>query len=241
MSLPSQICRVAAGTILDFLFPLFLATAGSKEAACDAALKMLTEYHPATAEELGLAGEIIAFRFAAFAVLRDATRAEAAGKPSLPLRRAAGGLRRSEASAQRKLDALQRTRRLPAKIPAALPAAAPTPPAPPQPVPPQPAAQAADMPPAPAPAEMCAPAPDTRKIPAPTLRRLAPPENPVAMHRRLSPAEAMAQRVTDSLVASDPTRQGIDVAVTDLLSGYQGSVMRTLINTPATAGVFTAA
>src|SRR5690349_17045704 len=117
--LPAHICRVAIDAVLDLLFPLLLTIAGSREAAIKVAREMLAEYCPESAEELGLAAEIIAFRHKALAAMRDATRAEAAGAPALPLLRVANGLRRSQASAQRKLDALQRARRAPAKRQAA--------------------------------------------------------------------------------------------------------------------------
>ncbi|MFL5252451.1 MAG: hypothetical protein ACJ8AI_06075 [Rhodopila sp.] len=72
MPLPTHISRVAINAVLDLLFPLLLTDAGgSQEAACRAALEMLAEYHPNTAEELGLAGEIIAFRLHALGTLRD--------------------------------------------------------------------------------------------------------------------------------------------------------------------------
>jgi hypothetical protein len=72
MSLPTHISRVVVNVVLDVLYPLLVTAAGgSHEAARQAAMDMLSDYHPNSAEELSLAGEIIAFRLNALGALRD--------------------------------------------------------------------------------------------------------------------------------------------------------------------------
>src|SRR4051795_13378457 len=130
MSLPTHISRVAINAVLDLLFPLLLTAAGgSQEAATQAALDLLAEYHPNSAEELGLAAEIIAFRYKLLGCLRASTRPGLSPGEVRDLDKMATALRRSESGAQRKLDALQRARRVGAKQNAAKrqPHAAPPP------------------------------------------------------------------------------------------------------------------
>src|SRR3954468_16615917 len=125
MSIPAHISRVVLDTVLDLLFPLLLTAAGNEARARLAVIRMLGEYHPDTAEELGLAGEIIAFRLKGLGALRDSSRPGPLYASKLDLMKVANTLRRSESAAQRKLDALQRARRAAAKQAEAVPAMEP--------------------------------------------------------------------------------------------------------------------
>jgi hypothetical protein len=138
MALPSHLARITVDRIIDFIVPLLLTTAGSDvEAARQAALQMLVEFAPQTAEELGLAAEVIAFRFEALDMLRESSVPGTSKATVIEMLKVANTLRRSEAGAQRKLDALQRPRRAATKnepaharaTAAALPPSAPKPPA----------------------------------------------------------------------------------------------------------------
>ena len=97
--------------VLDLLLPLLLGVAGNSEPlARTLAWKYLENYDPTTCEELFLAAEVISFRHKALAMLHDAALADTPDS-ALALTRTANTLRRNEAAAQRKLDALQRARR----------------------------------------------------------------------------------------------------------------------------------
>jgi hypothetical protein len=98
-------------TILDFLVPLILPSAIDRDAACNAALDLLSDHRPATREELRLAAEIIAFSLQALSALRDAAEPGIPISRAMRLRASACTLRRGEQAAQRKLDALQRANR----------------------------------------------------------------------------------------------------------------------------------
>src|SRR3954447_22368564 len=97
MSLPTHISRVAINAILDLLFPLLLTAAGgSQEAAYQAALGLLAEYHPNSAEELGLSAEIIAFRYKALGCVHASLRPGISPGEMRDLGKMATALRRSE-------------------------------------------------------------------------------------------------------------------------------------------------
>ncbi len=110
--LPAAFSRTVLDAVLDLLIPLLLTAAGGDIAmARDAALELLDDYRPATREELGLAAEIVSFRFKALGALRDSSLPGTSNGAMLDLLKTASALRRNESTAQRKLDALQRARR----------------------------------------------------------------------------------------------------------------------------------
>ena len=237
MPLPTHIPRTAIALVLDLLFPLLLTAAGgSQKDAYQAAIDLLADYQPDTAEELGLAAEVIAFRLSALRAARAAAAPDTAESATLTLLKTANALRRSEAAAQRKLDALQRPRRAAAKKAAARPPATVRPEAPP------PAAAEAPLP-APIPAALARPvaaepAPQPGSVPQPSTRPPAPqaapnpPQHPAhtktgagrlipdrAGHRSL-PAEVIAahrrgdhQGVLNAIVGA----QSLSVSATALL------------------------
>src|SRR5579871_3329077 len=90
-------------TVLDFLIPLILSSAIDRDAARQAALDLLSDHHPATREELRLAGEIVGFSLQALAALRDAAEPGIPISRAMRLRASACALRRGEQAAQRKL------------------------------------------------------------------------------------------------------------------------------------------
>src|SRR4051812_18493287 len=114
--LPDHIPAIVVNAVMDLLFPLLMTAArGNAADARQAALEMVAEHRPATREEYRLAGEIIAFSFQALYALRAASMPGIPNGAHLKLLNTANGLRRTEAAAQRKLDALQRARLAPPK------------------------------------------------------------------------------------------------------------------------------
>ncbi|MBS0642195.1 MAG: hypothetical protein JSS43_20200, partial [Proteobacteria bacterium] len=111
---PPNISPVVICTVLDVLLPLFLRYAGTREAASHVVMDLLIEQAPQTNEELGLAAEIISFRYKALGLIRDSEHPDTPLAAVLQLSKTASALRRNEAAAQRKLDALRRARLAPA-------------------------------------------------------------------------------------------------------------------------------
>ena len=110
--------RTIVETVLDMLVPLLMKGAGGDlSAARDEALAMLADYRPQTREELRLVTEIICFGLQALAALREATLPGTPNLVMLDLLKIANVLRRNEATAQRKLDALRRPPRAPSHGP----------------------------------------------------------------------------------------------------------------------------
>src|SRR4051812_15299013 len=108
---PGVIPATIVNAVLDLLFPLLIAPAkGNAAVARQAALEAIAEYGPATREEYRLAGEIIAFSLQALSALRAAALPGTPNGAYLRLLNTANGLRRNEAAAQRKFDALKRAR-----------------------------------------------------------------------------------------------------------------------------------
>ncbi|MBS0639655.1 MAG: hypothetical protein JSS43_07270 [Proteobacteria bacterium] len=145
---PANISDTVVCTILDLLLPLFLRYAGTRENACRVVLDLLTEQKPQTNEELGLIAEIIGFRYKALGLIRNSEHPDIPLGAVLQLTKTANALRRNEAAAQRKLDALRRARHAEQE---AAPAAEADPPAPEPVQPPQAAAFAGPPPVAAAP------------------------------------------------------------------------------------------
>jgi hypothetical protein len=135
MSLPAQIAPVFVApvfiapviiapaildTVLTHLAMLFVAgAAGDQTAAREAATAMLAAYDTETEEELRLATEIISFGFHALEALSQAAAADLSLAKILRLRGSAVSLSRESHKAQRKLDHLQRARRVAPQIQAA--------------------------------------------------------------------------------------------------------------------------
>jgi hypothetical protein len=135
MSLPAQIAPVFVApvfiapviiapaildTVLAHLAMLFVAgAAGDQTAAREAATAMLAAYDTETEEELRLATEIISFGFHALEALSQAAAADLSLAKILRLRGSAVSLSRESHKAQRKLDHLQRARRVAPQIQAA--------------------------------------------------------------------------------------------------------------------------
>ncbi|MBS0640761.1 MAG: hypothetical protein JSS43_12855 [Proteobacteria bacterium] len=107
---PANISDTVVCTILDLLLPLFLRYAGTREDACLVVFDLLIEQKPQTNEELGLIAEIIGFRYKALGLIRDSEHPDVPLATVLQLTKTANALRRNEAAAQRKLDALRRSR-----------------------------------------------------------------------------------------------------------------------------------
>ncbi|MFO1024674.1 MAG: hypothetical protein U1E70_05770 [Acetobacteraceae bacterium] len=145
---PPNISHTVVYTILDLLLPLFLRYAGTRNEAGLVVLDLLIEQKPQTNEELGLIGEVIGFRYKALGLIRDSEHPDLPIATVLQLTKTANALRRNEAAAQRKLDALRRARLAEQE---AAPAAEADPPAPEPVQPPQAAAFAAPPPVAAAP------------------------------------------------------------------------------------------
>jgi hypothetical protein len=104
--------RTAIETFLDMLVPLLLKGAGNDmNAAREEALAMIGDYRPQTREELRLVSEILCFGLQALGALRQATLPGTAPAMMLELLKVGNVLRRNEATAQRKLDALRRPAR----------------------------------------------------------------------------------------------------------------------------------
>ena len=111
MSFPAALASAILDTILSRLAPLFLTgTAGDANAARQAARQMLASYSVATADELRLAAEVIAFSFHALNALGQAAEPELSLNRVLRLRGSAVSLSREAHKSQRKLDQLQRAR-----------------------------------------------------------------------------------------------------------------------------------
>ncbi|MBS0641513.1 MAG: hypothetical protein JSS43_16730 [Proteobacteria bacterium] len=141
---PPNISHTVVYTILDLLLPLFLRYAGTRNEAGLVVLDLLIEQKPQTNEELGLIGEVIGFRYKALGLIRDSEHPDLPIATVLQLTKTANALRRNEAAAQRKLDALRRARLAEQE---AAPAAEADPP-PPEPVQPPQAGDPAGAPPA---------------------------------------------------------------------------------------------
>ncbi|MBS0640503.1 MAG: hypothetical protein JSS43_11565, partial [Proteobacteria bacterium] len=95
--------------------------------------------------ELGLIAEIIGFRYKALGLIRDSEHPDLPIGAVLQLMKTANALRRNEAAAQRKLDALRRAR-LAEQATAPAAEAEPPPPPPPEPVQPPQATAPAEAP-----------------------------------------------------------------------------------------------
>jgi hypothetical protein len=99
-------------TVLDRLALLFLVAASDPTTARHAAAQMLAAYNPETPDELSLASEIISFSLHALEALGYASNAELSLNRVLRLRGSAVSLSREQHKAHRKLDQLQRARRV---------------------------------------------------------------------------------------------------------------------------------
>ena len=124
MSLASTLPGTLPGAILDTILArlalLFLIGAkGDEAAARHAAAEMLASYQPQTAAELRLAANAISFSFHALEALSQAAAADLSLAKILRLRGSAVSLSRESHKAQRKLDHLQRARRVAPQIQAA--------------------------------------------------------------------------------------------------------------------------
>jgi hypothetical protein len=128
MSQTAIISSALLDTILGPLALLLLAGAGGDPAAArHAASQMLADYDTETPEELRLASEIITFSLHSLDALSQAAEAGLSPNKILRLRGSAVSLSRESHKSQRKLDQLQRARRIGAKPkPAETAAAAPT-------------------------------------------------------------------------------------------------------------------
>ncbi|MBS0643415.1 MAG: hypothetical protein U1E70_06935 [Acetobacteraceae bacterium] len=199
---PPAISPAVFYTILDLLLPLFLRYAGTREEAADVVMNLLIEQAPQTNEELGLAAEIIGFRYKALGLIRDSEDPDIPLAVGLQLSKTASALRRNEGAAQRKLDALRRARLAADK--AASAAVADTSPA--DPAPPRQRAAPTETPPPPA--APARPARDAR-IDA-FLQHLT--EDPAAAG--LPPIEALADGLAAALDRARQTmsRDGMSAA-----------------------------
>jgi hypothetical protein len=113
MSLAATLPAAILDTVLGRLALLFLiGAAGDLVAARHAAHQMLAAYHPETPDELRLAAEIVGFSFQALEALSQAATPDMALTKILRLRGGAVSLSRESHKAQRKLDQLQRARRV---------------------------------------------------------------------------------------------------------------------------------
>ena len=111
------IAQAIVETILTRLATLFLIGAnGDAAAARDAARQMLASYDIQTEEELYLVAEIISFGFHALEALGQAAAPDLSLNKKLRLRGSAVSLSREGHKAQRRLDRLQRARRMPETV-----------------------------------------------------------------------------------------------------------------------------
>jgi hypothetical protein len=227
MSLPSHLARVTVDRIIDFIVPLLLTTAcGDGEAARQAAMEMLADFLPHTAEELSLAAEVIAFRLKALEMLHDSTVPGTPKATVMELLKVANTLRRSEAGAQRKLDSLQRPRRAATKNQAK--AAAPTP-QPPVPAPPKPPAQTP-----------VAQEPSAQTLVAQALAAQSKPPHAAAMPPASpSRADTRVQRVTAGLTGPNRNQPEPDDMLANIAAAYSRGdhrgVANAIVGTAATA------
>jgi len=94
------------------LHSLFLAGAGDdRDAARDAAIRMLNVYHPETEDEFRLAAKIVGFSFQAIQALGQAAMPDLPVTRVLRLRGGAVSLSRASEKAERRLDLLRKARR----------------------------------------------------------------------------------------------------------------------------------
>ncbi len=112
MSLATIVPAAVLETILGHLASLFLAGAGDdKDAARDAAIRMLNVYHPETEDEFRLAAKIVGFSFQAIQALGQAAMPDLPVTRVLRLRGGAVSLSRASEKAERRLDLLRKARR----------------------------------------------------------------------------------------------------------------------------------
>jgi hypothetical protein len=228
MSIPIHISRVVVNVVLDVLFPLLLiAAGGSHEAARQAAMDMLAEYHPNSAEELGLAGEIIAFRLNALGALRDSSVPGAPLAAMLALLKIAATLRRNETAAQRKLDALQRARRIVAKnadtkLQAAASSSKPL----------APTASAAALSPAP-PSAAPAETPSAHAVATKAQAQPAPAHAAATPAPRSSHIDAFVQRLTADLTGRDNGRREGNKMLAEIATAFSRGDHRGVLNAVA--------
>jgi hypothetical protein len=110
---PSAITPAILDTVLGHLAPHFMASTGNDlPKARHAASRLLAAYNAETEDEISLAAEIISFSFNALEALSEAADPELSLTRKLRLRGNAVSLSRESHKSQRKLDQLQRTRRL---------------------------------------------------------------------------------------------------------------------------------
>ncbi len=113
MSLNATLPDAIIQTVLDRLAILFLAgAAGDITHARAAAAQMLADYGPRNRQELRLAAEIISFSFHALEALGQAATPGMSLTRVLRLRGSAVSLSRESHKAQRRLDQMQRDRRM---------------------------------------------------------------------------------------------------------------------------------
>jgi hypothetical protein len=98
-------------TVLDRLAPL-LTAAASPDSAREAIREMLVGYHPENANELALAAEVISLQLHMLQALGSAANPELPLNKIVSYRSNAVNLSREQHKAHRKLDQLQRARRL---------------------------------------------------------------------------------------------------------------------------------
>ena len=111
-------------TILTRLAALFLAgAAGDQVAARQAAAQMLGSYHPATADEIRIAANIIIFTFQAMEALGQAATPDIPITRVMKLRSSAVSLNRQSQKAEQRLEQLQKARQQgkPAPLPSVQP------------------------------------------------------------------------------------------------------------------------
>jgi hypothetical protein len=112
MSLAKTLPAAVLETILTRLATLFITgAAGDMAAAREAAVQMLTAYHPQTEDELSLAANTIGFSFHALEALGQASTPDMPLTKILRLRGSAVSLSRESHRAQRRLDQLQKASR----------------------------------------------------------------------------------------------------------------------------------